>query len=75
MRKELIHIVIIFLMLQFSQQQIIAQSQSGKPLDYVIVPPGGGYQLGTGKWKLTTKNTGGAIAICEFNNKDTTDWN
>src|SRR5882762_6604685 len=75
MRKAMFYACAILLTLHLSSTKAVAQPQSGKPLDYVIVAPEEGYQLGTGKWKLTTKNTGGSIAICEFNNKDTTGWN
>lgn len=51
------------------------QSQPVKQTNYVVVPPEGGFKLGSGSWKLTTDLTGGSIALCEFNNKDTTDWN
>jgi mannose-6-phosphate isomerase-like protein (cupin superfamily) len=66
-------IAVVILILLFFQEQVVAQAPA-KPLNYIIVPPEGGYQLGTGKWKLTTNQTGGSIAICEFNIKDTTDW-
>ncbi|HEV8285378.1 MAG TPA: cupin domain-containing protein [Chitinophagaceae bacterium] len=75
MKKRMIGALLILLTTLFLQVKVSAQVQPAKPLEYVIVPPEGGYQLGTGKWKLTTNNTGGSIAICEFNNKDTTDWN
>ena len=65
---------LVTLLLLSPQIRSVAQSPPDRPLNYVIVQPEGGYQLGSGKWKLTTKNTGGSIAICEFNSKDTTSW-
>jgi mannose-6-phosphate isomerase-like protein (cupin superfamily) len=75
MRKKIIYFLSILLTICFFQIKAEAQLQTSKPLNYIVVPPEGGYQLGTGKWKLTTNQTGGSIAICEFNTKDTTDWN
>jgi mannose-6-phosphate isomerase-like protein (cupin superfamily) len=75
MRKEIIYVVALLFAVCFFQLQLIAQTPSSKSPRYIIVPPEGGYKLGSGKWKLTTTETGGSIAICEFNNKDTTDWN
>lgn len=75
MKKIPVYTLAILLAPQFYPLQTVAQFQPAKPLEYIVVPPEGGYPLGTGKWKLTANQTGGAIAICEFNNKDTTDWN
>jgi quercetin dioxygenase-like cupin family protein len=69
-KKRMFGALFILLTMLFSQVKVRAQVQPAKPPEYIIVPPEGGYQLGTGKWKLTTNNTGGSIAICEFNNKD-----
>lgn len=51
------------------------RSQPAQQTKYVVMPPEGGLKLGSGMWKLTADNTSGSIALCEFNNKDTTDWN
>lgn len=75
MKITTVYFLAILLAIKFGQIEAVAQVSAGKPLDYVVVPSGEGYKLGTGSWKLTTNNTGGSIAMCEFNNKDTTDWN
>src|SRR5688572_6441235 len=75
MKITTIQFLVILLVLEFYQIEVAAQVLPAKPIDYVVVPPGEGYKLGKGSWKLTTNNTGGSIAMCEFDNKDTTDWN
>jgi mannose-6-phosphate isomerase-like protein (cupin superfamily) len=62
---------LLFLLLPFT----VLRSQPVQHTKYVVVPPEGGMKLGSGAWKLTADNTGGSLALCEFKNKDTTDWN
>lgn len=54
---------------------LVMLAQPPKPLKYVVVPRDSGFSLGSGLWKLTSNQTGGSLALCEFNAKDTTGWN
>lgn len=73
--KQTARVFAIIILIYFFQIQVIGQAPAIKSPNYIVVPPGEGLKLGNGSWKLTTTQTGGSIAICEFNNKDTTDWN